>query len=113
MVKLTTGVNRIRDLVGADFIDGLAGTATAALSESQTGLISAVPNTESDVTVEYSNKTLTVTHIIGPLQGNGSNLTEWTIRMFNETVSFHRILTAPISKTSSEQIQKVTSIFFK
>lgn len=102
------GITRSVALIVADIDDGRAGTGTTLPLASDTDLETVVADTETDVTVVQSGSTFSVTHLVTSTQGNGSDLTEWQIRMNSEATQLHRVVTAAVTKTAAIEVTKLT-----
>ena len=99
MAISNTGINRIVTLITADIDDGRAGTGTTLPTAADTDLDTVVAATEVDVNIVTVAQGFSVTHVIPSTSGNGSDLTEWQIRMNSEATQLHRVVTAIVSKT--------------
>lgn len=108
MVLSDAGLNRITALTVADIDDGRAGTGTTLPTASDTNLETPVVATEADVDVTQSGSTFAVTHIVVSTAANGSDLTEWQIRMNAEATQLNRVVTAAVSKTAELEVTKIT-----
>lgn len=103
-----TGLNRIVTLITADLDDGRAGTGDTTSTSSDTDLETPVVDTEVDVDIVTVDKGFSVTHLINSTSGNGSNLTEWQIRMNSEATQLHRVVTAAVAKSAIIEVTKIT-----
>ena len=113
MTLLDEGLNRIRDLVSADLYAGVAGTGTTAISFTETELVTPIASAEdTSLIISPSTRTLTITHYIPTTSANGNELTEWGIESNSGNTLISRSLTAPVSKTASIEINRVTLIYF-
>lgn len=112
MVLLKEGLERVRDLVNTEITKAQAGTGTTLPSENDTGLESAVVSTKVSTTntISSSPATLVVEQVIPTTGGNGSDLTEWELRINSDTESLNRTVTAPISKISTQQITRFVTL---
>jgi len=104
----TAGLNRITSLISADLVDGRAGTGTTLPTIADTDLETVVADTEVDVTAITSGTTIAVSHVISSVLGNGSDLTEWQIRINAEATQLSRVVTAAITKTAAIEVTKIT-----
>ena len=102
------GITRSVVLIAADINDGRAGTGTTLPTVSDTDLETVVSATEADTTNVTNAAGFTVTHIIDSTSANGSELTEWQIRMNSEATQLSRVVTAAVSKTAEIEVNKIT-----
>jgi len=110
---LTEGLNQVRDLVDADLDKGQAGTGTTLPTASDTGLETAVGATLATLTsTTTANKAITTNYQIDANTGNGSDLSEYEIQ-FTDGESFNRVVHAPISKTSDDEMEYITTFYFE
>ena len=106
MTILNEGANRIRDLIKSDMDNGQAGTGTASVTVSDTGLGTAVAATNVALNNKnVSDESLTVVHIITTSLGNSSDLTEYEVRGNSNTDSYNRTVKTATSKTSRIELQ--------
>lgn len=108
MTVSSTGLSRIVSLIVADIDDGRAGTGTTLPTAGDTDLETPVVDTETDATMVQSNNAFSVEHLVTSAQGNGSDLTEWQIRMNSEATQLHRVVTAAVSKNATIEVTKLT-----
>ena len=102
------GLTRSVVIIAADIVDGRAGTGTTLPTPADTDLETVVVDTEFDVDVVTSNNTFSITHVIPSTDGNSNDLTEWQIRMNSEATQLSRVVTAPVTKTTSIDVTKIT-----
>ena len=113
MALLDGGLNRVRDLFHDDIYSGTAGTGTTAVSFTDTSLVTEVATAEDlSPTLAKSTRTITMTHFIPTTSANGSALTEWGIEVNGGSTLAVRSLTAPVSKTSAIEVNRITLIYF-
>jgi hypothetical protein len=110
MVLLKTGMDRIRDLIADDLVDGRAGTDGTLASDTDTTLITPVAATEYDVTTTKTAQTILINHTIPSTAANGNDLVEWETRMDGEATSLNRAITAIVSKNSSIEVTRLTTL---
>lgn len=103
MAILDVGFTEVVEFIADKLDKGIAGTGTAAISTSQTGLVTPVAATEADLIVTKGTNTISTEFSIAPTTGNGSTFYEWGQR-FTDGTYFTRGLTAGVSKTASDQI---------
>jgi len=113
MVLINEGLNRVRDLVDNDIFKGQAGTDTTAPSESDTGLNSAVAATLLVVSTSVADKTLKVSHVIDSSTATGNTFSEWEVQLNSGGESLNRSVTAGVAHTSSDELTKITTFFFR
>ena len=101
-------ITRFITLIAADIDDGIAGTGTTLPLATDTDLETPVVDTEVDVTTTTTSSSFTVTHLISSALGNGSDLTEWQLRMNSEATQLNRVVTAVVSKDAQIEITKIT-----
>lgn len=107
------GINRIRDLLDDDLVNGIAGTGTTVPTESDTALVTPIAAAEKVITTTVSNKTLTVSHVIPSTDANGNDLAEWGTEINSGTKILHRTVTAPITKSTGNEVTRLTTFYFE
>lgn len=108
MTVSNEAITRIVNLITADLDDGRAGTGTTIPTPEDTDLETVVADTESDVTTASSGGNFSVTHLMDSTQGNGSDLTEFQIRMNGEATQLNRVVIAPQTKSTAIELTKIT-----
>ena len=112
MTIINEGLNRVRDLLDGDITKAQAGTDGTSPSQNDSGLFTTIASTKSLTTnTKGANPaSISVTHIINQTIAAGENLQEWELRINNDTESLNRTVTAPLSKTSTQQVTRIVTI---
>jgi hypothetical protein len=111
MVLLNEGLNKLATEVGNVVTYGQWGTGTADPLITNTGLGSALPDSLNAVGSAVSGRSCQFTHTTLTTESNGNTMTEYELRFTNGD-SLNRILVAGIPKTSTYQVQSITSVTF-
>jgi len=101
---LKEGLNRIRDLHGADIEKGKMGTDGTAANESQTGLQTGVAASEQDVTVSSADKTNTISYRLDNLTGTSNIYREFGTRNDTDSIDYDRVTFTGIEHTANDDI---------
>lgn len=112
MTILLEGLNRLRDLHGADIVKGQCGTDGSATSETQTGLQAPVAASELDVNVNASDKANQVNYFL-----DKSTATSNTFREFGTNndsgVDFDRSVFPGISHDGNNELTIIKTFFYR
>lgn len=109
MVVTDIGKNRIRDLIVADVSSGALGIGTTSPSINDTALENEIATTSKTVTINSTNKSFTVTHVIDTTVANGEALTEFGLKVNGDGVLLNRLVFPPINKTSAFELTTIVT----
>ena len=112
MVLLNEGLNKIRDLLNTQITKAQAGTDGTVPSQNDSGLFTPVAETNNNTSniVSSNPATITVTHVITLPEAVGESLQEWELRIDSDTKSLNRTVTAPLIKTSTQQVTRIVTV---
>lgn len=112
MVLLAEGLNRLRDLHGADIDYGQMGTDGTAATESQTGLIAPISSAKILVTTSTATKTLVVNYTCPSTAATGNTFREF-VTMKDGSADYNRITFTGIEHTASDDIVIRQTFFYR
>lgn len=112
MVMLKEGLNRIRDLHGDDIDYGQLGTDSTAVSESQTGLQTAVAASKIAVTVTTADKTNVVSYTCPSTAATGNTFREF-VTMKDGTTDYNRTVFTGIAHTANDDVVVRQTFFYR
>jgi hypothetical protein len=101
---LEEGLNRIRDLHSTDIENGVMGTASTTVVETQTGLQSPVAASELAVIKTTSNKTTSVSYTLPSTTGTGFTYREFGVRNDTDSIDFDRVIFTGIEHTIADDV---------
>ena len=111
MVLLDVGMNKIRDLIYDDLLNGQSGTSGTVPGITNTVLLSPIASTLSALSSKsITDKRITVAHSISSTTANGQLLQEFGVT-FTDGTFLNRVVHAPISKNNTLEIDYITSFF--
>lgn len=109
MVILEQAGLDIRDAVSDILITGEYGSDGTTESESDTGLGTPIPATSQTLSKTSSNLTITLTHDLDSVTGNGNTLREFALQ--TSTQDFNRTTTTELTKDNTKEVV-TTSVLF-
>jgi len=109
MVFINNGQEEITAEVATKFVTAQWGTDSTLETVSDTGLGTAVADTDNTVTKQISNNTIQTIHNTGVLEGNGSTLVEFANK--SSTGTLNRKTTVPLVKDNTKRIVSTTTVY--
>lgn len=110
---LQNGKNRTRDLINTDLTNGLWGTGTTAVTESDTALTTAVSATSASVNTSKTDKQILIDHTVDANTANGSTLSEILVEMNSASNPLMMVVLSGLTKLSTEQWTTTLGIFIE
>jgi len=108
MVVTNEGLQKIRDLLNTNLINGQCGTGTTTATENDIGLDVAVGATLKSLTKNTSGNLITATFTLLTTDANGISLTEFD-NQFSSGESLIRIRHTPITKDNTKELNFVVT----
>ena len=109
MVILNQGLDTLTEQIAPLFSKGQWGTGTTIPDVTDTDLETAVAATLLATTSTTSGTSVQLTHELSSTLGNGSALTEFSIK-FSDDESFDRTVGGAVNKTSEIQLTTITTV---
>jgi len=109
---LQEGHNRIRDLHTTDLTNGIMGTASTTVVETQTGLQAPVSASEIALTKTNATKTTTISYTLLSTTGTGVTYREFGTND-GSTTDYDRVIFTGIEHTSADDIVIRKSYYYE
>lgn len=105
------GLNRARDLIKNDLVNGQAGTDGTLPTKNDTALVAPINSTLLALTFTTGSSPASINciHSIGTGFGNTNSLQEWELQ-FSNGDTLCRIVTTSLSKTSTISVEHIVTL---
>ena|SRR3990167_11431553 len=108
MVLLSSGMNKVRDLINTNLTKGQCGTGTSTATEEDSGLEQEVGATLKTLINNVADRLLTTSFTLSTTDGNGLSFTEFE-NQFSTGESLLRIRHTPISKDNTKELTYIVT----
>jgi len=108
---LTQGVSNIAEDIHGDMTNGEAGTDTTLFDKDQTGVITAISNTDIAVTSKtLSTNSINIEYKLSVSLANGDDVSEYEVN--NGTIAYNRAIRPGLGKTDNDELTMIHAFQF-
>jgi hypothetical protein len=109
MVILNEGLNKVRDFLVTEVVEGDWGTGTAASFPTNSGLANELSSVEVSVVGSTNDKAASLVAVMPSTSGGTAVITEHVLR-FADGTELNRVVFAGITKSARKEIHNISTV---